>query len=296
MVTRAIERAQKRVEEQNFSSRKHLLEYDDVMNQQRQVIYGLRDEILAGKNTVSEILDGTLHGLISDIFSSSTAEDGKVDFTQISKRIKSDLNFDVPVETLKTQTIDDLLKTILNAYQQKFAVIGDENLNRVQNFIYLQVIDRSWKNHLLAMDHLKDSVSLRGYGQRDPLQEYKREAFRLFETLMGRIHDETTKALIGMEAPRMQPQQQEIVEPKPATVFDQSKMTFQHPTQNAPTRNGPGSATAAAPQRPIEAPIAAPQPFRRTEAKVGRNDPCPCGSGKKYKKCHGADGDEAPVG
>ena len=196
-------------------------------------------------------------------------------------------------------------KQVQSEYDQKFKDIGKENLGKLESFIYLQIIDRAWKNHLQGMDHLRDSVSLRSYGQRDPLQEYKREAFRMFEAMMIRITDETVQALLHMEAPKLVAQNQNLEVEEP----DEDELQFRHPSaqpavapqQAASSPSPQGRARAgAAPEEdgmiyhgtraeqsgPAER--TAPQTVRRNAPKTGRNDPCPCGSGKKYKKCHGA--------
>ena len=164
-------------------------------------------------------------------------------------------------------------------------------MKKIEHFVHLQIIDGSWKEHLLAMDHLKDSVSLRGYGQRDPLQEYKKEAFRLFESLMFKIEDETVLALVRMPTPT-------VSESIPMAVEepDESELQFRHPSSSqAPVASSSSNTSSSSStnnassrsRRQQEAPPKV-QPFHRPEAKVGRNDVCPCGSGKKYKKCHGA--------
>jgi preprotein translocase subunit SecA len=177
------------------------------------------------------------------------------------------------------------------AYQKKFEPLGDENTIRVESFVFLQIVDRAWKNHLLGMDHLRDSVSLRGYGQRDPLQEYKREAFRLFDTMMSRIYEETTQALLHMDTPQLVSEDSFVAEEPDEDSFQFRHPSAQHqaaaPQPARPSGNDDGMIYHGARlQDEIERPAQAP--VKRTDPKVGRNDPCPCGSGKKYKKCHGA--------
>ncbi len=299
MVSRAIERAQRRVEEQNFSSRKHLLEYDDVMNQQRQVIYSMRNEMLRSGHSELEFIEATVKKMVHQVALDSSPE-GKLDAGLLQEKLHSELNYQLSNITDGFQNEPDvdrkLSSLVYKNYVDKFSAMGKENVAKLEGYIFLQVMDRAWKNHLLAMDHLKDSVSLRGYGQRDPLQEYKREAYRLFEMLMQRISDETTKTLIFMEAP-------EVVEEK-KPVASQAPMKLQHassPTSDADSeppapsgksdkmiyfgsrRNERESDSAAQPVK---------QTIRREAPKVGRNDPCPCGSGKKFKKCHGKGSDQ----
>jgi preprotein translocase subunit SecA len=301
MVTRSIERAQKRVEEQNFSSRKHLLEYDDVMNQQRQVIYGLRNEALNNKDGHQlEFVTETTKKLVLGIVSNHSALDkgGGFDLDGISNQIKSDLGQRVELSGIKKDSlqedelVDTITKQLQESYESKFRHLGKESLGRLESYIFLTTIDRAWKNNLLAMDHLRDSVSLRSYGQRDPLQEYKKEAFRFFETMMARIFDETTQAMFHLESSSNIAQQ-----PLEAEEPDEDSLTFRHPEAAQPAE-APADERSPRPsddgmiyhgsRAPMEQERTAAQPKRRTAEKVGRNDPCPCGSGKKYKKCHGA--------
>jgi preprotein translocase subunit SecA len=327
MVSRAIERAQKRVEEQNFGSRKHLLEYDDVMNQQRQVVYGLRNKALDGekldflRDATAAILDNLLHPLSPEALHTEAW-----DLKTVADTLKShigvlpDLSGVNAAEATLNEVVNAAVETAVAHYDEKLKVVQPEFARKLEGWIYLQVIDRAWKNHLLAMDALKDSVSLRGYGQRDPLQEYKKEAFRMFADLMHRIQDETATALLHLEI-KEESKVPEAKEP------DTSKMNFRHPDAQsaAPAKAAPAPASASAPgarapqqaapqraapangddgmiyhgsrasQQPPQKPVA--QTFKRADPKVGRNDPCPCGSGKKYKKCHGANeeaGSSAP--
>ena len=318
MVTRAIARAQKRVEEQNFSSRKHLLEYDDVMNQQRQVIYSLRREALHGKKKIEFInsaVNAVAYGAIIE-HSPERTNAGSWDFKVIDEHVSKLFHTDVkitnldPAESSPDQVATEISDQVSAVYKDKLEKIGPENQARLESWVYLQVIDKSWKNHLQAMDSLKDSVSLRGYGQRDPLQEYKKEGFRHFETMMHRIEEETATALISVEIPKEQVIEPQIAEP------DESKMQMRHPQaqsaisgdhgsngnggMNLPNSREPNESAMiyhgsrqqqSAPQE--KAPLA--QTFKREADKVGRNDPCPCGSGKKYKKCHGLAGPEASI-
>ncbi len=306
MVSRAIEKAQHRVEEQNFSSRKHLLEYDDVMNQQRQVIYNLRNEAL--QNTTGEHLDflsETIRKMIDGIIgkNSSIEKGGGFNLDGIKHDMKAELGTIIDLHGIKSDGIAEdelsnkLHEQVLNRYQSKYRELGSENLGRLESYVFLQVIDRAWKNNLQSMDNLRDSVSLRGYGQRDPLQEYKKEAFRLFEGMMGRIFDETTQTLLFLDVSHVKPTDLHADEP------DEETLVFAHPDAATATSPQSPDITAkrsepsasddgmiyhgsrapddAAPTRPQSSP-------HRAKEKVGRNEPCPCGSGKKFKKCHGA--------
>ena len=321
MVTRAIEKAQRRVEEQNFASRKHLLEYDDVMNQQRQVIYGRRRSVLERKANL-DFFERTIEILIGNIVDRHDPEKGLVEHWEFEK-LESDLQREFNQQANLKEMIGNIEPSsggiitaatafILKAYRSKLEGIPEEIVNKLECYVYLQVIDSAWKDHLLAMDHLKDSVRLRGYGQRDPLQEYKREAFQIFEMVMNRIEDETTLALLRMPKPQLVAEPQfEVEEP------EESELSFQHPdaptallepTSAVPDRQPSPLKPSARPSRhqpsedgmiyhgSRESGSSSPQnrqqqaaPVKRASPKVGRNDPCPCGSGKKYKKCHGAD-------
>jgi preprotein translocase subunit SecA len=303
MVSRAIERAQRRVEEQNFSSRKHLLEYDDVMNQQRQVIYGLRNEALHNSSGHQlEFVPETIKKLVEGIVSAHAAleKGGGFDLAAIQQQVRTDLVTKISLDGIKSdgisenELVDLIHKAVLDFYQSKFKHLGHENLGKLESYVFLQVIDRAWKNNLQSMDHLRDSVSLRSYGQRDPLQEYKKEAYRLFEGMMIRIYDETVQALVHLEAPQVHDSLPVADEP------DEDSFSFRHPEAsnvsrelNSGTSDGSnvaedgmiyhGSRSSSEPGEKSPQ-----QTTRRSAEKVGRNDPCPCGSGKKYKKCHGA--------
>ena len=320
MVTRAIARAQRRVEEQNFSSRKHLLEYDDVMNQQRQVIYTLRKEALTGTRRpdfLTEALRAAALGAISE--QAKESEEGPVDLPKAQEILSALMHNPVNLSALKAgeATTDDVAtlasEQVAAAYRVKAQKIGEENARRLESWVLLQVIDKAWKNHLQGMDALKDSVSLRGYGQRDPLQEYKKEGFRMFANMMARIEEEASLALVSVEIPDTAEKAEQLVVEEP----DESLMQFQHPdaasamehdqnsigpsehsrnenfsnsdqeTRRNQSKSGDliyhGSRSTPPPQ-----PKSQPSQVKRGEFdKVGRNDPCPCGSGKKFKKCHG---------
>ncbi len=307
MVTRAIEKAQRRVEEQNFSSRKHVLEYDDVMNQQRQVVYARRKKILEGSFDTSFMGDA-LKSLAEGILSKHAPETSGLsswDFEAARKELSAEFYTDIslneaassPQSEAKPQaelslaaSIDIVHEQLIKIYDAKRQKVGDEFMKKIEAYVYLQIIDQSWKEHLRTMETLQDSVRLRGYGQRDPLQEYKREAFKLFESLMIRIEDETVLALI-----RMPPPEEQFDESPQVSEPDSSQLRFTHPEAPAASsliagEEDPdsdddnmvyhGSREAGDEARGADT-------IRRQGDKVGRNDPCPCGSGQKYKKCHG---------
>jgi preprotein translocase subunit SecA len=309
MVTRAIERAQKQVEAQNFSVRKHLLEYDDVMNKQRESVYTLRREILEGKIRLDEdeVVDSRAYTL-------ALAEEQLEDLADrfIGKDVSPE---DWDADALKTEAarlfglepkmldavdvegksadviVDEIWAVVKASYEEKEQLVGPEVLRQLEKQVALNIVDAQWKDHLYSLDHLKEGIGLRGYGQRDPLVEYKKESFALFQDMRGRIEAEIVRYLFWLR-PVMD---QDVPTPVVAPVQRRATpLTMSHPAaETVPAFAAARSSAAAA------APAAAPRPartggddviktVRREEPKVGRNDPCPCGSGKKYKKCHGA--------
>jgi preprotein translocase subunit SecA len=310
MVTRAIERAQRQVEAQNFSVRKHLLEYDDVMNKQRENVYGLRRELLEGTiqiggeeegetatvdtrgylmATAEDLLDSTLEQYIPR---DSHPEEWDVEalrqaLGEIFALEPSDFS-GIDFATMSAAEIRDALwERASRKYEEKEALLPPEILRRVERDIMLQVADAQWKDHLYSLDHLKEGIGLRGYGQRDPLVEYKKESFALFTAMRDRVEEEMVRYLW-----RLKPVVQEEAPAVRAPARRSSPLIFNDPSQVAsPFTSAPRSASAVA-ERPRPARVggddAEVKTVRREEPKVGRNDPCPCGSGKKYKKCHGA--------
>jgi preprotein translocase subunit SecA len=320
MVTRAIERAQKQVEAQNFSVRKHLLEYDDVMNKQRESVYALRREILEGVIRIGddETVDtrGYLMGLAEDLLDeiverhvgreTDVAEWDVPAFKQEVTRLFGFAQEDFAGVDFAGSNSDELRDAVWQRikadYEQKEGLVGGEIMRRVERDIMLQIVDSQWKDHLYSLDHLKEGIGLRGYGQRDPLVEYKRESFDLFQAMRARVDEDIVRHLWWLR-PVLN---EGAAGPEPAAVGASRRPT---PARPAPRRaqqplilNEPaepvGAFAGAAAQRQVAGPFA-PRPARtggddvvktvRHEGpKVGRNDPCPCGSGKKYKKCHGA--------
>ena len=317
MVTRAILRAQTQVEAQNFSVRKHLLEYDDVMNKQRESVYTLRREVLEGKVhfTEEELFDtrGYVLALAEELLEGQVDRfAGKeLDYEEwdipalireasrvfgLEARELEALNLD---EQPSDAIVDAIWARVRASYEGKEQVVGPDLLRRVERDIMLQIVDTQWKDHLYSLDHLKEGIGLRGYGQRDPLVEYKRESFALFQDMKARIEEEMVRYLFWLR-PVLNEQEAQV--PRPAARRT-TPITMNNPAAEAvPAFAGAGRA-AAAPASARQAPTAfggaAPRPtriggddvvktVRREEPKVGRNDPCPCGSGKKYKKCHGA--------
>jgi preprotein translocase subunit SecA len=259
MVTKAIENAQKRVEAHNFDIRKHLIEYDDVMNKQRSEVYSFRKEILQGVNLRDRLFD-MIEEVIDELLLIYCPEEKHSEEWDL-KGIKDALYgvFSVSPEFLNLNSRDSLreflLSEVRHAYQQKESEIGNDLMTYLERVIMLQVIDSQWKDHLLAMDHLKEGIGLRGYGQKDPLVEYKKEAFDVFSEMTSRISTEIVTRLF-----KIQVQTKEAVRKEPVR---QGPVTY---------NRGEGSSSA--------------QTVRRAK-KVGRNDLCPCGSGRKFKKCCG---------
>jgi preprotein translocase subunit SecA len=316
MVTKAIERAQKQVEAQNFSVRKHLLEYDDVMNKQRESIYALRRELLEGhvRYTEEDTLDirGYLHALAEDLaadtvatYASNDTEPESWDLDALAKAITDIFGFE-PAEqeqlefgSLTAEQMTDLVwKLALEKYENKEKLVGEPDiLHRVERDIMLQIVDSQWKDHLYSLDHLKEGIGLRGYGQRDPLVEYKKESFTLFQAMRARIEEEIVRylwRLMPMAGSGIDGEGAPVpVRPQPRRPAP-SQMTLNSPSSAASSpfgaiRGGRGGAAVAEPPRPSRTGgDDVVRQVKRDEPKIGRNDPCFCGSGKKYKKCHGA--------
>ena len=316
MVTRAIERAQKQVESQNFSVRKHLLEYDDVMNKQRESIYALRRQILEGEihltdeNDEESVLDTRdyLMQLAEDLLDAmvETYAPRKGDYEQwdleaLRREAARVFAIDADHLSFEDRTSDEIREAIwtmaLSSYEEKEKLVGREVLQRVERDIMLQIVDQQWKEHLRDLDHLKEGIGLRGYGQRDPLVEYKKESFELFQGMKDRVDEEIVRYLWWLRpvlneevvAPRRPaPQRRAPLILNDPSVESASASVFGAPRSAAPGATAPARNTG--PQQPprVGGDDAKVATIRRDEPKVGRNDPCPCGSGKKYKKCHGA--------
>ena len=282
MVSRAIERAQKQVEGRNFETRKHLLEYDDVMNRQREEIYGLRRDILQGKQGKDEIL--ALADVILDYTLGRNLPEDKAfdewDMAAFDVDLKEYFGIDAGSLDFTGKDRDEIREVLLAAlheiYEAKEKVLGPETMRLHERFVMLQVVDQQWKDHLLAIDHLKEGIGLRGYGQRDPLVEYKKESFELFTLMKERIEDQIVQYLFRLQ-PVIREAEGEIAaedEPRRAPVGLPSR-------RSANVNYSYGAAASGGQDAKVET-------IHRVSPKVGRNDPCPCGSGKKYKKCHGA--------
>jgi preprotein translocase subunit SecA len=325
MISNRIEAAQKAVESQNFEARKHLLEYDDVMNKQREAVYGLRRQLLEGLDQKELVVEDYVANLLSNLLDEHLPEKAhpdQWDIDGLKTKLAEQFGIDLAAEgiDLHELTRHELGETLFEKLRERYAAkeqfIGESQMRFHERMIMLSVLDGLWKDHLLNMDHLKEGIGLRGYAQQDPLVAYKKESFDMFEGMMARFQEDTVRYLFLMQI--VGPDGQPVAipsRPRPAVPLappvpsaDGHEPANGHRT---PPPALPGRDTAAAPSTTIDA---IEREFqrkkqrelqharmagggeesrqvaqRRTGDKVGRNDPCPCGSGKKYKKCHGAD-------
>jgi len=270
LVTRAIENAQKKVEGHNFDIRKHLLEYDDVLNKQREVIYSKRREFLKGEGLKEAVLDmaAELGEEIAARYVDKELHPSDWDLPGLNEAFHHQFNLRLElksdeVEGLRPEGLSDLaLERVVAVYEDKERRFGAPMLRQLEKIILLQTIDTLWKDHLLNMDHLKEGIGLRGYGQKNPLQEYQKEGYDMFEEMNHRVQEDVVQKLFIVELARESVAQEiQMEQPRP------QRIVLSH-----------GNDPIAA--RP-------PPPQKRETEKVGRNDLCPCGSGKKYKRCHG---------
>jgi preprotein translocase subunit SecA len=319
MISNRIEGAQKAVEAQNFESRKHLLEYDDVMNKQREAVYGVRRRLIEGLDQRELILDDYVGGILSSALDEFAAENIRPDQWNI-KGLDEKLNGQFglslaqaeikPEELARHELGDAIFEKLKQEYEAKEKILGSETMRYHERMVMLSVIDGLWKEHLLNMDHLKEGISLRGYAQQDPLVAYKRESYDMFEAMMLKFQEDTVRFLFRMQilGPDGQPMNaapvvKRAVPPAPPVASAAQPATLEAAPReiSIPTRQASTTIDALEKefqrkkQRELEAASRsgggdASQPAqRRTGEKVGRNDLCPCGSGKKYKKCHGAE-------
>jgi len=275
LVTRSLESAQRKVEARNFDIRKQLLEYDDVANDQRKVIYQQRNELLETED-IAETISAMRDGVIADIFRKHVPAESveeQWDLDGLQKELAADLLIAPPVadwvKAEPTLTDEEILTRILEgaaqAYQAKVEMVGGETFRQFERNVMLQSLDSFWREHLAALDHLRQGIHLRGYAQKNPKQEYKREAFELFETLLDQVRTQVTRVVFTVQI-----RSPEDVE-ETAPHADVSNVKYQHAGYDEALADESGEAN-----QPVE-----------NGPKVGRNDPCPCGSGKKYKHCHG---------
>ena len=331
MISNRIEAAQKAVEAQNFESRKHLLEYDDVMNKQREAVYGLRRQLLEGVDQRELILEDYVGGILSGILDEFAPEDQHPDQWNVKgmdERLTSQFGITLaqaginPRELARHELGDEIFEALKRSYEQKEQILSAPQMRYHERMVMLSVIDGLWKDHLLSMDHLKEGIGLRGYAQQDPLVAYKKESFDMFEAMMMKFQEDTVRFLFRMQI--LGPDGRPITVPPPQP---RREVPAAPPVASAEQHLFPGNGNGQpvlreAPQREVPIHTRAPQTTidaiekefarkkqrelqaaqraggdgngsqptqRRTGEKVGRNDPCPCGSGKKYKKCHGVE-------
>jgi preprotein translocase subunit SecA len=327
MISKRIEGAQKAVEAQNFESRKHLLEYDDVMNKQREAVYALRRQLLEGVEQRELILEDYVGGILSGLLDEFAGEDVRPDQWNIKgldEKLVDHFGMSLSAAGIDATQLsrhelgDTIFERLKEVYETKEKILGPETMRYHERMVMLSVIDGLWKDHLLSMDHLKEGIGLRGYAQQDPLVAYKKESFDMFEAMMLKFQEDTARFLFRMQilGPDGQPvnaapqprravppappvesasepvsavngsgggngaQPREIAIPtrQPSTTIDALEKEFQRKKQRElAVANRAGAGEASQPTQ------------RQVGEKVGRNDPCPCGSGKKYKKCHGVE-------
>ncbi len=282
IVSRSIESAQRKVEARNFDMRKQLLEYDDVANDQRKVVYQQRNEILDAddiRDTVDSLRAGVFNEVVR-LFVPSESVEEQWDLDGLEAVLKNDWNIEAPVAkwVAADQSLNDegiaarICELVDTVYEEKKAVIGAENWAPFERSVMLQAIDHHWREHLAALDQLRQGIHLRGYAQKNPKQEYKREAFELFQAFLETVKMEVTKTLMTVRIRSREEVEAAEAEARREAEALESRMRLQHADANADEATEAEDALA---------------PFKRFGKKIGRNDPCPCGSGKKYKACHG---------
>ncbi len=283
MVSKRIESAQKSVEGRNFESRKHLLEYDDVMNKQRETIYGLRRQLMEEPDQRDYLMGdppsaGVAYDLLSDLsnqYLNAEASPDDWDVENYGIQLKTIYDFDTTAERINFQdfTTQEVIDTVWEKLKVKYAhkeqQIGPEAMRTYERIIMLNIIDAQWKDHLLSLDHLKQGIGLVGYGQKDPLVEYKKQSFDMFQEMLDRIDTTTIRSLFNLQ----------VVAEQPPEALRQRRLPKR---STSLTFTGPNQGAAAAGEEDGKT-----RTVVRDQPKVGRNEPCPCGSGKKYKKCHG---------
>jgi preprotein translocase subunit SecA len=281
-VSKAIENAQRKVEGHNFDVRKQLLEFDDVANDQRKVVYAQRDELMASDDvseTVTALREDVVNQVIDGFIPPQSVEE-QWTIAGLEEALAAEFGVHLPVrrwleqdsslheETLRGRILDEVAK----AYEAKEAAVGAEVMRHIEKAVMLRVLDTQWKDHLATMDYLRQGIHLRGYAQKNPKQEYKREAFQLFSEMLERIKHEVVVVLSKVQV-RSEADVQAVEAQRRAS---EQAMEFQHQEM-----------TAMGPAEPEQAQAQEHAPYVREGRKIGRNEPCPCGSGKKYKQCHG---------
>ncbi len=281
IVTRSIESAQRKVEARNFDMRKQLLEYDDVANDQRKVVYQQRNELL-DSDDVTETVDNLRTGVFAQVvrtYVPAESVEEQWDLDGLAAALKDDWGIDAPVRAWvaadQNLNEEDILGRVAGvatrSYQAKIATVGSETWSPFERSVMLQSIDQHWREHLAALDHLRQGIHLRGYAQKNPKQEYKREAFELFQTFLETVKHDVTKTLMTVRVRSREEVEAAEAQARREAEEQEARLQLHHALANAE----------------IQEQAEALAPFKRFAKKVGRNDPCPCGSGKKYKQCHG---------
>jgi preprotein translocase subunit SecA len=292
IVTRSIESAQRKVEAHNFDIRKQLLEYDNVSNDQRRHVYELRNQILE-HDSVSSMVKDLRDGVVTDMFHAHIPPESveeQWDVAGLQAALASDLGVEVDLQRIleahPDRGAEELLEPVLAAaeetYRTRMSQAPEESVRQVERYVLLQTLDQHWREHLSALDHLRQGIHLRGYAQKNPKQEYKREAFELFGSLLDTVKLEVTRMLmnIRLQSPEQVAQAEAEARRREQEALERAQ--YQHASFSGPIGAAePEETDVAVAERPK------PAPFQRPIGKIGRNDPCPCGSGKKYKHCHG---------
>src|SRR5210317_1851807 len=281
MVTNAIEKAQKKVEGRNFDMRKQLLDYDDVANDQRTQVYAQRNELMDADD-LSDLVDAVRRDVFTSVVASYIPPQSLIeqwDIPGLTEEFATQFGLEMPIqawldadESLYEETLlEKIIAEATRRHDEKVGVVGEETMRRFEKQVLLQVLDHQWKEHLAAMDYLRNSIHLRGYAQKNPKQEYKREAFEMFSAMLGSMKQEVVQILTRLQLQEM---------PQPEPQPDPTEFNFQHEEF---TGLGEPEQANVMPEAAEEE----QQPYVRPDKKVGRNEPCPCGSGKKFKQCHG---------
>jgi preprotein translocase subunit SecA len=287
MVSNAIEKAQRKVEGRNFDIRKALLEYDDVANDQRMVVYDQRNEIME-RDDISDIVSAIREEIVNEVISDSIPPQSIEDMWDIAgleEALKAEFAIELPVQqwldaddNLHEESLrEKILDAVVQQYQQKEEVAGAASMRAFEKQVFLHILDTLWKEHLAAMDHLRQGIHLRSYAQKNPKQEYKREAFQMFQDMLGKLKHDVVKVTSHVKI-QSEEEAEEIERQRREELARQlAAAKAQHDEASASGADNPEGEGAEAKS----------EPMTRDGRKVGRNEPCPCGSGKKYKQCHG---------
>ncbi|WP_322026280.1 preprotein translocase subunit SecA [Burkholderia sp. BCC1977] len=298
IVTRSIESAQRKVEARNFDIRKQLLEYDDVSNDQRKVIYQQRNELLEAHD-ITETISAMRHGVITEVVRQFVPEgsiEEQWDVPELEEALRNDWQLDLAIQEMVNEstsiTAEEILDAVTTAadeqYEAKVALVGRESFSAFERSVMLQTVDRLWREHLAALDHLRQGIHLRGYAQKNPKQEYKREAFELFAAMLEAIKQEVTRIVMNVQiqSPEQLEEAAEQIEERGGHLENVEYQHADYAESGAPVANVAAATAAMATADMVGSAMTHSGPGGEMP-KVGRNDPCPCGSGKKYKQCHG---------